>query len=88
MHQQAGFIDSAKLDKRGPYARERRRQLEIAGLFPPRIRLSIRRNVWPLAEIEVWERAKIAGASESQVRELIRGMVAARRHGMPQQVTS
>lgn len=88
MQHSNGFIDSAGLDARGPYARERRRQLEVSGLYPPRIRLSSRCNVWPVAEVEAWERAKIAGASEAQIRELIRRMVAARAEGMPLQAAA
>lgn len=88
MQHNKGFIDSAGLDARGPYARERRRQLEVSGLYPPRIRLSSRCNVWPVAEIEAWEAAKTAGASDDQIRELIHRMVAARAEGMPLQVAA
>lgn len=83
MRSSGKFIQPAELDERGPYQRERRRQLEVAGLYPPRVRFNARKNVWILAEVEAWERAKAAGATDDQVRELIRRMVAERSAGMP-----
>lgn len=82
------FIRSRELDERGPYQRERRRLLEVAGLYPPRIKLNSRTNVWVRDEVEAWERAKAAGATDDQVRRLLRGMVTARACGMPHQVTA
>lgn len=79
----APFIQSDELNNRGPYKRERRRQLEKARLHPPRIALTPRKNVWVRSEIEAWERARAAGATDEQVRELVRQMVAARADGMP-----
>jgi prophage regulatory protein len=78
------FIRSAELDERGPYQRERRRMLEVRGLYPPRIKLNCRTNVWVRTEVEAWERAKAAGATDDQVRELIRRLVAERSAGMPE----
>lgn len=78
MKQTPTFIDSREIDSRGPYQRERRRQLEVAGLYPPRIRLSARRNAWLLAEVQEWERARAAGRSDQQLRELIQRMIEAR----------
>lgn len=78
MKQIPTFIDSREIDSRGPYQRERRRQLEVAGLYPPRIRLSQRRNAWLLAEVQAWESAKAAGRTDRQLRELIQRMVEAR----------
>lgn len=72
------FIDSRELDERGPYQRERRRQLEVARLYPPRIRLSARRNGWLRSEVSEWERAKAAGFTDDQMRELIGRMIEAR----------
>lgn len=69
------LVTSAQLDKRGPFKRERRRQLEKLGLYPPRIPLSTRLNVWPLAEIEQVERAIAAGQSDDEIRALIRYLV-------------
>jgi prophage regulatory protein len=79
----ATFIRSAELDERGPYQRERRRMLEVAGLYPPRIRLNCRTNVWIRSEVEAWESAKAAGATDDQVRTLITRMVEARGNAMP-----
>lgn len=84
----ATFIRSDELEERGPYKRERRRLLEVDGLYPPRIALNCRINVWVRAEVLAWERAKAAGASDSQVRELINRMVAARADGMPSQAAA
>lgn len=78
MKQTPTFIDSREIDSRGPYQRERRRQLEVAGLYPPRIRLSARRNAWLLAEVKAWECAKAAGCTDQQLRELIQRMIEAR----------
>lgn len=79
------LLRSDELDRRGPYKRERRRQLELVELYPPRIALNRRTNVWVRAEVEAWERAQAAGATADQVRELIRRMVASRSAGMPDQ---
>lgn len=88
MRNTATFIQAAELDERGPYQRERRRQLEGAGLYPPRIRFNCRKNVWVREEVEAWERAKAAGASDDTIRALIRRMIAARADGMPQKVAA
>lgn len=66
------LVSGATLDKRGPYRRERRRQLEQQGLFPQRIALSSRFNVWPLHEVEAVERALLAGQSHDDIRALVR----------------
>lgn len=81
------FIRSAELDARGPYQRERRRLLELAGLYPPRIRFNCRVNVWIRSEVLMWERAKAAGADDEFIGTLIRGMVASRAKGIPQEVS-
>jgi predicted DNA-binding transcriptional regulator AlpA len=82
------FIRSHELDERVLYQRERRRLLEVAGLYPPRIKLNCRTNVWIRGEVEAWESATAAGATDSQVRELIRRLIARRADGMPQQVAA
>lgn len=66
------LVSGKTLDQRGPYRRERRRQLEQQGLFPPRIPLSSRFNVWPLHEVEAVERAILAGQSNDDIRALVR----------------
>jgi hypothetical protein len=73
------LVTGATLDKRGPFKRERRRQLEVLGLFPPRIPLSKRLNVWPLAEVETVERAVAAGQSDDDIRALVRYLVDQRK---------
>jgi hypothetical protein len=72
------FFLSSHLDYRGPFKRERRRQLEIAELHPPRIRISARLNGWLVHEVLAWENLLTAGLSGDAMREAIRGMVAAR----------
>lgn len=79
-HQRRFFL-SSHLDYRGPFKRERRRQLEIALLHPPRIRISARLNGWLVQEILAWENLLTAGLSGDAMREAIRGMVAARPKG-------
>ena len=81
--QASTFIRSPELDERGPYQRERRRTLEVAGLYPPRIRFNCRTNVWIRAEIEAWEAARAAGATDEQVRTLVRNLIAKRADSMP-----
>lgn len=73
------LVTAAQLDKRGPFKRERRRQLEVLGLYPPRIALGTRLNVWPLTEIEAVERAMAAGQSEDDIRALVRYLVEQRK---------
>jgi prophage regulatory protein len=51
---------------------------EQAGLFPPRIRLSSRMNVWPEDEIAAVNAAIIAGRSDDEIRSLVKRLVAAR----------
>lgn len=86
MHNKSSLlIRSDELDQRGPYKRERRRQLEQTELYPPRIVLNRRTNVWVRAEVEAWERARAAGANDEAIRALIRRMIADRSAGMPQQ---
>lgn len=75
---QRRFFLSNHLDRRGPFKRERRRQLEVAELHPPRIRISARLNGWLVQEILAWENLLTAGLSGDAMREAIRSMVAAR----------
>jgi hypothetical protein len=72
------FCFARELDARGPFQRERRRQLEASGLYPPRIRISPRLNAWLLAEILAWENLLTAGVRGEAMREAIRQMVNAR----------
>lgn len=73
------LVTSAILDARGPIKRERRRQLEQLGLYPPRIALSARQNVWLLPEIEAVERAYAAGQTDDEIRALVRYLVEQRK---------
>ncbi|MBK8069789.1 MAG: hypothetical protein IPK27_19870 [Rhodanobacteraceae bacterium] len=72
------FIRGKELDKRGPYRRERRRQVERLGLYPPRISLPGGYHVWVRSEVEAWERATIAGASKDELKALVCDLVAER----------
>ncbi len=49
-----------------------------AGSFPPPIKLAQRHAVWLRHEIDGWQRAIAAGASEQQLCELVIAMKAAR----------
>lgn len=50
------------------------------GLFPPPIRLGHRAAGYPDYEIESIQVARIAGATDDEIRALVRRLVAARRH--------
>jgi prophage regulatory protein len=49
-----------------------------AGLFPPPIKVTERCSVWPEYEIAAMNRARIAGKSRAEIRELVAQLVAAR----------
>jgi prophage regulatory protein len=48
------------------------------GLFPPPVKLSERASVWPESECSSWVSAKIRGASDDEIRELVKTLVAQR----------
>ncbi len=47
--------------------------------FPPAIKLSLRSVAWVQSEVEAWIKAKIAGATEDKLKELVRSLVAKRQ---------
>lgn len=49
-----------------------------SGLLPPPIRLSPGCTRWPTCEIEAIDRARLAGADDAAIRELVRRLVADR----------
>ena len=53
------------------------------GKFPPPVKIG-RNSVWPLDEVRALNAARIAGATDDELRELVGRMVAARRAQMPQ----
>lgn len=72
------FLLPDELDSRLPFGREWRRQLELKHLFPPKVRLGGRLTAYVADEIFSWERARIAGATDDQVKALVQRLVAAR----------
>ncbi len=57
-----------------------------AGRFPPPVHVGDRGlSVWPAAEVDAVLRAEIAGATQDQLRELVRALVARRGASQPQQ---
>lgn len=78
---QRRFFLSSHMDERGPFKRERRRQLEAVELHPPRIRISARLNGWLVDEVLAWETLLTAGVTGDAMRRAIRAMVAARQSG-------
>lgn len=48
------------------------------GLFPPGVKLGVRRVAWPDYETEQVLKARIAGQSDAQIRELVRRLIADR----------
>jgi prophage regulatory protein len=53
---------------------------ERTGLFPPRIAMSARMNVWLEDELFAVNAAVIAGKADDEIRELVKRMVAARKN--------
>ena len=49
-----------------------------SGLFMPPVKLSERVSVWPSSEIEAWLAAKIRGASDDEIRNLVTNLKAQR----------
>jgi len=56
-------------------------QQEKAGLLPPRIKLTQRSSAWVEDEIAAINAARIAGATNEQIRRLVADLVAARAQG-------
>ena len=50
-----------------------------AGLFTPPVKLSVRAAGWPDTETDALVRATIAGKSQSEIRQLVRDLEAARQ---------
>lgn len=48
------------------------------GLLPPPVHIGPRTSVWPEHEIEAIDRARLAGASDDDVRRLVSDLIAAR----------
>jgi prophage regulatory protein len=53
---------------------------QARGLMPPGIALGIRSVGWPAHELDALAAARIRGASEDEIRALVRDLVAARAH--------
>ena len=49
-----------------------------AGLFPRPVRLGARNSGWPASEVNAVTRARIAGKSPHEIRELVQGLEAQR----------
>lgn len=47
-------------------------------LFTPPVKLSSRSSAWPEHEVEAINRARLAGKSDDEVRQLVRDLVAQR----------
>ena len=50
------------------------------GILPPPIRRSRKMSVWPAFEIEAVNRAEISGASEEEIKALVKQLVEQRKH--------
>jgi len=53
-----------------------------AGVLPPPVKLSPGCTRWPAHEVEAIDRARLAGADDAAIRELVQRMVAARRQAV------
>ena len=56
-------------------------RLSRLGRFPKPIKLSEAVTAWRLEEVESWEAARVAGASDEQLRELV-AKLHAKREGL------
>jgi len=50
------------------------------GLIPPPVKMGNRLSVWVSEEIHAVIQARIAGKSDDEIRQLVRDLVAARKH--------
>lgn len=49
------------------------------GLFPPPVSIGARAVGWPANEVDAVNRARMAGKSEHEIRELVKALVVARK---------
>jgi prophage regulatory protein len=56
------------------------------GLLPPPIQIGSRWSAWPSDEVDAILRARIAGRSKDQQRELVRELVAKRQSAAPSRI--
>ncbi len=47
--------------------------------FPPPIKLGARASAWVQSEVDAWIKAKIVGATDDELKELVRSLVADRK---------
>lgn len=50
-----------------------------AGVITPPVKLGLRASGWPACEIELLTKARIGGASDQQLREIVQSLMAERR---------
>lgn len=50
-----------------------------AGLMPPPVRIRGRATAWPAYELDALNRAEIAGATDEEIRNLVRELLAQRK---------
>lgn len=50
-----------------------------AGLMPPPVRIRGRATAWPAYELDALNRAEIAGATDDEIRALVRELLARRK---------
>lgn len=50
-----------------------------AGLMPPPVRIRGRATAWPAYELDALNRAEISGASDDEIRALVRELLAQRK---------
>ena len=55
-----------------------------SGLMVPGVRIGANAVAWPDFELEAINRAKIAGATEDEIRALVRKLIEARRQPEPE----
>jgi len=50
------------------------------GLVPPLLKIGVKASRVPSYELDIVNKARIAGRSDAQIREIVRGLVKAREH--------
>ncbi len=72
------IIRRQEVEARVGYGRSAIYEQMASGVFPKPVKLGPRAVGWPADEVEKINRAKIAGKSEAEIRNLVSQMMAAR----------
>lgn len=73
------FLRVSDLARRRGHARSTAYRYVEHGLLTPAIRLGPGCAVWPVAEVDAIDQARIAGANDDEIRRLVAELIAARK---------